>query len=223
MTQRKLIVFDWNGTILADTAASWRASNDCLEFFGRPAITLAQFKETVHFPVIHFYKLNGCDVDDVLARQAEANTLFYTSYRRYADKVRTREGVRGLLNWLENRNYDRTILSNYMKPEIEEQLARLKIDHFFSHVCGNLDGQAVLHKTTKRERLAEFILKRGYEPSHITLIGDSTEEPEIARHLGMKSISLTGGYFSAARLKAAQPDFLVHSLKDVIEILKTEC
>ncbi len=220
---RKLFVFDWNGTVLADTVASWKASNDCLEFFGAAPISLARFKETVNFPVIHFYRLNNCDVDDVLARQAEANALFYASYRRHADKIRTRQGVRGLLDFLAAQNIDRTILSNYMKPEIEEQLIRLKIGHYFGYVCGNLDGQTVLQKTTKLDRISDFITKRGYEPRNVMLIGDSTEEPEIARHLGARSISITGGYFSERRLRAVKPDFLVHSHKDVVEILRAEC
>ena len=66
------------------------------------------------------------------------------------------------------------------------------------------------------------MIKRGYKPENTYLIGDSTEEPEIAHQLGLKCISITGGYFSTPRLKAAKPDFIVHNLKDVIEILESE-
>ncbi len=223
MKDKKLIVFDWNGTILADTLPCWRASNACLEFFGCAPISLVRYRDTCHFPVIHFYKLNGACVDTVLEKQQEANALFYNHYVSAALKCRTRSGVRELLHWLETRGHDRTILSNYIAEEIEKQLSRLKIDHYFSHVCGNPDGNTVLEHATKPARLSAYMLKRGYRAENTFLIGDSTEEPEIAHKLGLKCISITGGYFSEKRLRAAKPHFLVHNLKDVIEILAAEC
>lgn len=223
MKHKKLIVFDWNGTIIADTLPCWRASNACLEFFNVPPISLKRYRETCHFPVIHFYKRNGACIDTVLEKQDEANAIFYDAYTTLAKNARTRSGVRELLAWLEQRQHDRTILSNYVTPEIEKQLARLKIDHYFSHVCGNDDGKTVLEKTTKPKRLSDYMLERGYYAENTYLIGDSTEEPEIAHKLGLKSISITGGYFSTSRLKAANPTYIVNNLKDVIEILENEC
>lgn len=223
MKDKKLVVFDWNGTILSDTIPCWKASNVCLEFFGVEPINLKRYRETCHFPVIHFYKLNGACVDTVLAKQEEANAIFYEAYVALSKGARTRSGVRQLLRWLEKSDYDRTILSNYITPEIEKQLQRLKLDHYFSHVCGNGDGGTVLEHTTKPERLSSYMLKRGYRAENTYLIGDSTEEPEIAHKLGLKCISITGGYFSTPRLKAANPHHIVHNLKDVIEILESEC
>jgi phosphoglycolate phosphatase-like HAD superfamily hydrolase len=223
MKKSKLIVFDWNGTILADTIPCWKASNACLEFYGVPPIDLKRYRETCHFPVIHFYKLNGACVDRVLQHKDEANKIFYTHYTRLAAANRTRAGVRELLTWLEAQKFDRTILSNYITEEIEKQLKRLKLERYFSHVCGNGHGNTVLQHTTKTQRLSEFMLKRGYYPENTYLIGDSTEEPEIAHKLGLKCISITGGYFSTKRLRAAKPHFLVHSMQDVIEILQGEC
>lgn len=219
MKDKKLVVFDWNGTVLADTQACWKASNHCLEFFGRPAISMKQYRETVHFPVLHFYKLNGCCVDDVLARQGEANALFYHYYRLYSKGSRTRAGLRELLVWLEAQGADRTILSNYITGEIELELERLKLGSFFSHVCGNGDGNTVLQHATKPQRLSAFMIKRGYRPDNTYLIGDSTEEPEIAHQLGLTCISLTGGYFSERRLRGAEPHYMVDGHQEIVGIL----
>lgn len=223
MNDKKLVVFDWNGTVLADTLPCWRASNACLEFFGAAPITLPRYRETCHFPVIHFYHLNGVAVNTVLEKQQDANSVFYEHYVAQAQKARTRSGVRPLLSWLEGQGYARTILSNYVTGEIEKQLARLKLDQYFSHVCGNDHGGTVLQHTTKTQRLSDYMIKRGYRPENTWLIGDSTEEPEIAHKLGLKCISITGGYFSEKRLKAAKPHFLVHNMQDVIEILEMHC
>jgi phosphoglycolate phosphatase len=218
----KLIVFDWNGTLLSDTVQSWKAGNLCLEFYGRPAISLSQYRETFHFPVIHFYKLNGCDIDDVLARQSEANGLFQTAYEKSVQNARTRRGARELLQWLKLNEYHCTILSNYRTEKIEAQLNRLGLRDFFVHVCANGDdGSSILHSTSKAERLSAFMAKRGYRPQDTVIIGDSDEEPAVARQLGLTSIGITDGYISEKRLRAAKPDHVVHHLKEVVPLLSS--
>lgn len=221
MKNKKLIVFDWNGTILSDTIPSWKAGNDCLEFYGAKPITLKRYRETIHFPVIHFYILNGCKVDQILEQSQGANKTFQTSYQAYARNCRTRQGTRALLNFLQSQNIDRTILSNYLTPKIEQEAKRLTLDQYFSHICGNTDnGLKILEHTTKTKRLSDYMLKRGYHPANTIIIGDSTEEPEIAQHLGLKSISITGGSFATHRLKKTNPDYMVNSLREVIDILR---
>lgn len=220
LMNHKLVVFDWNGTILSDTRPSLVAGNMCLEFYGAAPITLQKYRETFTFPVIHFYKLNGLSVDDVLARKDEANELFQAAYEALARNTRTRKGARDLLAWLHEQGMACIILSNYRTEKINEHLKRLKIDRYFQHVSAyDCDGSTILQNATKTERLSEYMVKRGYKPTDTVIIGDSTEEPDIARHLGLASIGITDGYITEKRLKAARPDHIVHSLQEIKPLL----
>lgn len=219
----KLIVFDWNGTILSDTIQSLKAGNVCLEFYGAPPIDLKQYRETFTFPIIHFYKKNGLSVDDVLARKEEANVIFQAAYEDLASNARTRTGARDLLKWIKAEGMTCIILSNYRTKQIEKHLKRLKIEHYFHHVSAfECDGSTIVETANKNERLSEFMVKRGYKPSDTVIIGDSTEEPDIARHLGLTSIGITDGYITESRLRAAEPDYIVNTLSEVKQILKTK-
>ncbi|MCK6418580.1 MAG: HAD family hydrolase [Alphaproteobacteria bacterium] len=221
MMNHKLLVFDWNGTILADTVPAWAASNILLEFHGAQPISLQKFRATFHFPVIHFYKLNGCDVDDVLARREESNALFQTTYERMSARCRTRRGVRELLAWLRAQGVSCIVLSNYRTDKIKTTLARLGLEDYFHHISAHdCDGSSILTATSKLERLSAFMDAQGFSPQNTVIIGDSHEEPEIARHLGVTSISITGGVLSAARLRKAQPDYLIHAMQQVRKILE---
>lgn len=220
---KKLVVFDWNGTLLSDTIPSWKAANICLEFYGRPPISLQQYRKTFHFPVIHFYRLNGCDVDDVLARKTEANIVFQSDYERRAANARTRRGARETLQWLKNNNVACTILSNYLTVKIAAHLERLGIAGYFDHVCANGDdGTGILQSTSKQERLAAFMAERGFRPEDTVIIGDSDEEPAIGRQLGVTSIGITDGYITRSRLIKAAPDHIIESLRDIPGILKNK-
>ncbi len=223
MTDQKLAIFDWNGTILADTTQAWIASNKCLEFYGIKPISLKRQLETFDFPIIHYYKRNGCCIDEVLKTKEQANEIFQNSYDKLAANARTRRGARNLLEWLSKQNVTCIILSNYITSKIEHHLKRLKIDHYFSYIsANNCDGTSILSATSKLERLSGFMIKRGYHPDNAFIIGDSKEEPDIGRHLGITSIALTGGCISKRRLRKARPDYIIHSLNEAKAILQKE-
>lgn len=218
---RKLAVFDWNGTLIADTHHAWLASNACLAFFGAKPISYKQQLETFDFPIIHYYKRNGIDIDRVLETKEEANEIFQTEYDRLAKNARTRRGTRSLLEWLTTHNVDCMILSNYLTPKIEAHLERLNLRHYFGVIsANNCDGTSILSSTSKLERLSSFMVKRGYKPNNAFIIGDSKEEPEIGRHLGVMSIGITGGCINERRLRAASPDHVITQLPQAIGILK---
>lgn len=219
--RHKLVVFDWNGTILSDTTASWRASNICLKAYGADEITLARYRATASFPVIHFYAKNGVSVDDILSDKTKDNQVFRRSYEEFAKNARTRRGARDLLSWLHSKNVSCIILSNYTRNEIEQQLRRLKISQFFQHVDANDgDGAQILEYTSKQKRLSEYMLSRGYRPHDAVIIGDSSEEPAVARALGLTSIAITEGSFSRAQIAHANPDYTINNMKQARPILE---
>jgi phosphoglycolate phosphatase len=218
---RPLVVFDWNGTVLADTVASWRAANICLEWHGAPPITLARYRATAAFPIIHFYARNGVPVDKVLAAKEKGNKVFQDAYERLAARARTRQGARALLTWLRARGVPAIVLSNYVTHRIQTQLERLGLAPYFAHVdAHDGDGGQIVEFTSKHERLSAFMCKRNYRPQDAVIIGDSTEEPAVARALGLTSVAVRGGSFSDAQLAHARPDHTVGSLAAARPVLE---
>lgn len=219
--KHKLIVFDWNGTILCDTRQSWEAGNACLKFYGAPPLSLKDYRDIFTFPILHFYKKHGLCVDHVLAHKEAANEVFQSTYEALAATARTRRGTRTLLDWLQAQGTTNIILSNYVCDKISMHVNRLGLEDYFdtinAHTC---NGTSILEKTSKVERLEAFMKQRGFKPADTYIIGDTTEEPEIARLLGLTSIGITDGYISAARLRAAQPDYMIDRLDQLIPILK---
>ena len=222
MNNNKLIVFDWNGTILSDTRQSVEAGNVCLEFYGAKPVTLQKYRETFNFPILHFYKLNGLSVDHVLAKKDEANVIFQEAYERLAANARTRKGARDLLQWIKAQGYHCIILSNYRTERISAHVERLKITQYFDDIIAfGCDGASIVDGTHKTERLTHYMQLHGYKPENVVIVGDSAEEPEIARHLGITSIGITDGYITEKRLCDAAPDHVIRTLKQIKPLLRT--
>lgn len=217
----KLVVFDWNGTLLSDAKASWLAGNECLKFYGAPPLSYADYREHFTFPIIHFYKKCGLCTDHVLKHKDAANEIFQNAYEELSARARTRRGARGLLDHLQTQNITSIILSNYRTEKIQSHLGRLKLESHISTVLAHdCDGTTIMEKTSKEGRLSDYMAKRNYKPSDVIIVGDSAEEPDVARKLGLTSIGITDGYITEKRLRKAKPDYIVHSLQQITPLIK---
>lgn len=192
----------------------------CLEFYGGQAISMKTHRDTFCFPIIPFYEKHGVSEETVLERRDEGNAVFQDTYEQLAAKARTRHGARKLLEYLNEQDAECIILSNYITERIDRHLKRLKIEHYFSYVSAHdCDGTTILQSTTKVLRLRDYMATSGHAPEDTIIIGDTMEEPEIARALGITSIGITDGYISRARLREAAPDHIVQRLDEIISIL----
>lgn len=215
-----LAVFDWNGTLFADTHATHEATNACLEFYGARCITLEEEQATFTFPLIHFYELMGVNAATYLEKAEEASDVFLAAYQRERAKCGVAEGAFDLLDWLKSKDVHRMILSNHIDSELQGDVARLGVAPYMDHISGNMNKATITQGLSKQKRLKEYMDQHGFTPEKTFIIGDSHEEPDIARHLGLLGISITGGLMNAERLAKAGPDHIVDSLTQVRPILE---
>lgn len=223
MSRYKLAVFDWNGTLVDDVDANLAGANATFRKVGLPEISLERYRETMDFPVIHLYSRNGIDPDTYLANFDVYGDAFLETYKREAQKCPLRTGAVALLDALLDRDIIPMVLSNYVQHELEAQMASYHVHGKFRHICGNTAFNAQEHtRTTKLGRLQKVMDEFGYQPEEAFIIGDSLEEPEIAKHLGMASVSVTWGCFSRERLEKGGANLIIDDLSDVIPFLDKE-
>lgn len=215
----KLAVFDWNGTLIADAKALYEGVNKELAVFDLPPITLQQYRELSEIPVINFYKKFGISEKVFRAKSDAVAQAFHSYYEPRVAKVRTRSGARALLDNLHRKKIVRIVLSNHNVEAISLQLQRLKLQHHFEAILAN-DTLTGSHLVGKADRLKKYLQTSPIKPSEVVIIGDTPEEIQIGKKLGVKSISITGGYCTEQRLRTAGPDSLVHKLRDIENVIK---
>jgi phosphoglycolate phosphatase len=62
-----LVIFDWNGTVVADLDRAVAATNDMLTAYGRPLLTEHEFQERWRLPIaswLHGFGISPDDLDD---------------------------------------------------------------------------------------------------------------------------------------------------------------
>lgn len=215
----KLVVFDWNGTLIADTNACWEADNHVLEVFGGKSVDLKTYRSTIIIPAINFYTTHGCSRAELENNCEKLGQVFDLAYEPRVLRCRTRRGTKKILLWLKKNSIRTIILSNHTIEGIMTQLYRLKIKNYFDDIVANTEISSAMKSQNKREKLKKYLSDNNIDRSEVIIVGDSPEEIEIGKLLHIKSCAITEGYYSIARLKSAKPDYLIHNLLDIKKII----
>ncbi|MFH1500662.1 MAG: HAD hydrolase-like protein [archaeon] len=221
MPEVDLAVFDWNGCMLADTQPCYEA--DChaiLEFGGTPP-DMNEYRKTVIIPANDFYVLYGCNREELEANKERLGKVFHDFYEPRAGKCRTRKGLRETLEHLRNNKIDSIILSNHTIPGINTQLERLNLQGYISEVLANDLLYGSMEGRSKLGRLKQFYERNKgiYSPDRSVIIGDSPEEIEIGKELGMLTVAIEGGYYDEKRLVAAEPHHQIRRISCLINLV----
>jgi phosphoglycolate phosphatase len=213
----ELAVFDWNGTLFADSQACVDSGNDLIRHFGGQPISKGRYIKEFDFPVVDFLCAQGCDREALL--KPESAEVFHHYYEPRAAKCRTRRGTRYTLNQLKDRSIDSVILSNHMTHAIVKQLERLHLTDYFDEVLGNGDYHAVSKGKNKVERIVGYMARKDHNPKNAFIVGDSPEDIEVGKELGIVTVGITDGYFYNPRLRASNPDYLVSTVAQVMGVV----
>ncbi|MGE3623507.1 MAG: HAD family hydrolase [Bdellovibrionales bacterium] len=220
MTHTHALVFDWNCTLLDDFQAMHDCMNIIMDKVGRAAITADYFRTHYNVPFEKLYASFGFTADEIDMLVNLDRHIFHHHYEPMADRALLRDGAQEIVERAAARGVETLILSNHIVGPIRTQLTRLGIHDRFADVLAYASHDVQFRDMTKGDKLRLYREKRHVRPEDTIIVGDSVEEIDIAREQGLISVALTGGCVSEARLAAAQPDYMIHSLHDLAPILQ---
>lgn len=216
----KLVAFDWNGTILADTYAVFEADNEIIKYLGLKPNTFYRFQKYFDVPVIKYFEALGADKKQLHEESEKIAKIFIDAYEPRAKHVRTRSHARTVLEWLKKQKIQTAIFSNHVVENINIQLTRLKIKSYFTEVLANSINHSAYTERTKMGRLENYMKKYQLKPNEVLIVGDTIEEIEIAKEIGCMCVAITQGNCAADRLEKAKPDYLIGDLGNLINIIR---
>lgn len=211
MSQQKLVVFDFDGT-LADT---WRdiatALNRTLADSGLPA---------VEGPDVRFWigegamKLLERAVPEE-ERDADRLAALFETFRDHYDRclLDTTEPYRGIVECLDAlAGTPLAVASNKPTRFLARAIEGLGLKDYFRVVLGGdtLD----VHKPDPRV-LAHVVGQFDTRPDPVWMVGDSAIDIETGRRGQARTIGCAWGLRGREELRAARPDFLVESPREI--------
>lgn len=195
------ILWDWNGTLLDDTSAALGTLNAMLARRGKPAISLDFYRDHFGFPVKPFYTRCGFELEsedwDAIARE------YHETYR-HLPKTLNDEAL-SALELIRRANGRQSIISALRQDLLEADTRRAGIQSEMEFIVGtdNLDGGSKMERA--HELLRRIRRAHPHDDLHLTMIGDSLHDKEVADALGVACVLCSQGSHAAWRLRGIAP------------------
>ena len=185
----KLVIWDWNGTLLDDTALCYGIANRMRLARGmEPLPNQETYRRLFGFPVIEYYKRMGYDLE--LESYEDISVEFVSEYARLVGTCSLQPHAVQTLERIRRMGVRQALLSATGEDRLFDQIALFNLTEYFDSITGG--GNNLAHG--KAEQAAALIAGAGVRPQEAVFIGDTDHDFEIADSIGCRCLLLTSGH-----------------------------
>ncbi len=212
--KNKLIIWDWNGTLLNDVEACVNSVNTMLEERQMKLLNETSYKNVFTFPVQDYYKTIGFDFKEESFEKLAVE--YIDLYKQKAVKSPLQEGAKEALEFFKSKNYKQIIVSASEQLSLENQVEQRQISKYFDSIIG-LNN---IHAKSKTDNAINYI-KTSEQFDQITLIGDTYHDYEVANEIGCNCILVNNGHQNLNRFNLNNNVVIIDSLTNVLDITES--
>ena len=204
------VLFDWDGTLLDSFQAD---ANAYMYMFGALGMrwSIAELKRHYSPNWHHVYRAARLPRD----KWEEADRLWRLFYRKQQPKLQP--GARQVLRKLDQR-FKLALVSSGSRSRVRRQLREHNVSAMFlTKICSEDAPRRKPHPAPLRMALDQLRAL----PQTSVYIGDAPEDIQMAHRAGVRAIGVLGGSPVPERLRAASPDALIETIRDLPALLKS--
>ena len=208
-TSIEYVLFDWDGTLLDSFQAD---ANAYMYMFGALGMSWSIAELKRHYsPNWHrVYRAARLPI----AKWEEADRLWRLFYRKQQPKLQP--GARNVLRMLDRR-FKLALVSSGSRSRVTKQLREHNVSAMFlAKVCSEDAPRRKPHPAPLRMALDQLRAL----PQSSVYIGDAPEDIQMAHRAGVRAIGVLGGSPVPERLRAASPDAMIETIRELPALLK---
>ncbi len=209
----KTVVFDLDGTLVDSHGSIYQSTIKTLDELNyNIEIDEVKFQRMIGFHFRDIFDSFGIGVDDV----DHFIEVYKSHYFEYIDRSIVYPGVIELLNELKNLDIKVALLTTKGEKQAKQIAKHFKIAKYFDIIKGWLPGEEI---KPSPKPLIHICNKLHVDPSDAIIIGDAEIDVRCGKNAGSNTCAVTYGYRSAEMLKKENPDYIVHSAKEILPLI----
>lgn len=208
----KHIIWDFNGTLLADAQLGVDCDNYVFDTLGLERITIDDYRRHMTMPVRDFYTALGVDLN--VYKYETISRLWLDMFNRHAVGVGLVPGVLDVIERAKEMGYTQSILSASYEKSLLEQCRLLGLVPYMNEIGGLGDESARKKTDIGKAQMARL----GLNGQDTVLIGDMVADSDLAQALGAACILVPWGHNDTARLEATGRT-VAHSCEELAALL----
>jgi len=197
----RVILFDWDGTLLDSFAADSAAY---VSMFAALGISWSEREFAVHYSPNWHRVYRAARIPR--AKWEMADRLWMRAYK--LQKPGLLPGVRATIRKLQ-RHFRLGVVSSGSGWRVRKQLREMELRTYFG-VC--VCGEDTLRRKPDPAPLRLALTRLRARADETIYVGDAAEDIQMARCAGVRPIGVLGPFPTAARLRAAHPEIILPSV-----------
>jgi len=209
-TDPRLLVFDWDGTLMDSIGAIVACATRTIEDLQLGALSLERIRSTIGLGLRETVEVlsPGCDEEQygrILARYREH---WFATYR---DLPLLFEGVRSLLEGFLADGYLLAVATGKSRRGLDYAIAQTGLDGLF-HATRTADET---FSKPHPKMLHDVFEELGVAPRESIMVGDTTYDLEMARNAGTPAVGVCSGSHPREELVRCEPVVCLESVLDL--------
>ena len=204
--KKKLVLFDWNGTLLDDVPFFWGAILDTFRAFGTEAPSMEDFFRELKDDYYEIYASRG-----ITAPREELNKVFKPAYLKLAENAVLHPHVAETLELLSYLNIPTGLITMQQEELASPVLKARGILNYFSLTS--------FHNLQKAETIGAFCAEEQVDLGNCFFVGDSPSDIRHANRAEVNSVAFMNKYVPNDLIAKVDPDFAIRDIGDVVELV----
>lgn len=200
----RVVLLDWDGTLLNSYAADQRAY---LAMFRGMGVEWGVREIDRHYSPDWYQVYRAARISRPDWKRADR--MWRAAYR--SERPALLSGARAAVRILKRR-FVLGLVTAGSRGRVRQQLRDLGLEDLFSVRVFSEDSP---RKKPHPAPLQIALKLLRAKPEDCVYVGDSAEDIEMARRAGVRAIGVLGPFPTAGRIRAAEPDLLLRSIRDL--------
>lgn len=219
--EKKLIIFDVDGTVWDSEKDVFLAFNYTLGKKAGFEITKEQFKKLAGMPLGTMFEkvLQNSNKKQVIEFEKEYKK-YYIDEEHYIDATTLFKGVKETLDKFNNEGFYMAVASSKPKRILDKMVAKFNLKGF-EYVLGTEESNFE-HKPNPE--IVNYIMEKlKVAKEDAVIVGDSKSDILTGKNAGIDTIAVTYGYDKRENLENAKPTYIIDEfakLQDIIKLKK---
>jgi HAD superfamily hydrolase (TIGR01509 family) len=200
----RVVLLDWDGTLLNSYAADQRAY---LAMFRGMGVEWGAREIDRHYSPDWYQVYRAACIPRRDWKRADR--MWRAAYR--SERPKLVSGARAAVRILQRR-FVLGLVTAGSRGRVQQQLRDFGLEDLFSARVFSEDSP---RKKPHPAPLQTALKLLRAKPEECVYVGDSAEDIEMARRAGVRAIGVLGPFPTARRIRAAEPDLLLRSIRDL--------
>lgn len=211
MKDKKMVLFDWNGTLIDDTSI-WLKSVGAIFELRHVKLPPAEeyFRRMEELKSLtEVYNSFGIGLT-----AEELNRIYQEEYQKHLKEIQLSQGAIETLKALKKRKIILGIVSAQLKTLFDAPFLRFNLEQYFDEVIVGTQNKDLI--------IASLYALKGAKPENCYYVGDTPSDIRNAKKAGVKSVAYLNKHIPAEMLLSQGPDFTISDLREIPGIIKTD-